>query len=654
MYRKASRKLLKQALWLTKIKLLYARVTLTRFTTAYFFFALLTCTILAILQGVTYADNSTTVDILSKIVADAGATAELTIFSNGVLQICDGLPNESGTTCNILAARAGSSSTRRALSTVTSVIRATNSSRKIWDRGDDESASSEEGESSDEGEESDDEGEESDDEGKESDDEGVLVESGLATVPANGTTSTTGAGSTTSNGTAASSNPLDRSCILSLSWLEDVLHDAKREDVVTLSFQFWLFSMAVVTILNESLPHLGAALFGHILGTVWAGYRMKSTESLTNVYRKSIVPGPCRGVDLLGDWWEVRRDHTTPIVILNILSLVAFIYLSFMLYKVYAKQTFSRVGASVTIHRMYKLVLFLSVCLQLTGFFSLASTAMWLDKICHGTISFFAQHRDLYMAAFIVTLVLEFPWLVMGWICVRRECKIRFWVFCAISLFLLIISTMMFFSPLYRYIFISWPFFATITVTSYVLVVVTTLLAILCRVNFGKGLSHYLHVSEALEGVDFTPVYFPKDGKEDIEKATYLDEKASPIASPIQYPGLSYQSLKKARGPSVYSEANGSPIILSSTPPLISDLSTPSDFRRFKQSTRDSHIGFNSSSGGAATIHVPLRTSAHSSPDRAVVNSPPTNLADRVKCRHGLPTNPRTTIAVSKHSDGRL
>ncbi|KAF9040130.1 hypothetical protein BJ165DRAFT_1495632 [Panaeolus papilionaceus] len=50
---------------------------------------------------------------------------------------------------------------------------------------------------------------------------------------------------------------------------------------------------------------------------------------------------------------------------------------------------------------------------------------------------------------------------------------------------------------MYRYIFSTWPFFATVTVTAYCLVIGSTVLGVVCRSNFGQGLAHY-------QGVDFT------------------------------------------------------------------------------------------------------------------------------------------------------
>lgn len=370
---------------------------------------------------------------------------------------------------------------------------------------------------------------------------------------------------------------MEENCILSLAWFGELMEDAKREDVVTLLFQVWLFSLALVAILNESIPHLGAGFLGHVLGTGWAGFRIRSTHSMTMLYRNKVVPEACGGIDVMGSWWEVRMQHSIPILVVNALTLLAFMYLSTRLCKVYANESFSRVGASATIHRLYKIILLFSVCLQLSGFLSLASIGMWIDKICHGLMREMAKHSNLYLAAFVVILVFQLPWLWLGWLCVRKESRSQFAVFFTVSGFLLALSTAMFFSSFYRYIFTTWPFFATLTVTAYILIVATSVLAVMCRLNFGKGLAHYLQVTEALEGVDFTPVSFSKGYDSDAEKIDFEELKRStrvPFAPiTLQLPTLSFQDQKRQskRGSSTYFEPNGNPLSSSSSPPLVSE-----------------------------------------------------------------------------------
>ena len=142
------------------------------------------------------------------------------------------------------------------------------------------------------------------------------------------------------------------------------------------------------------------------------------------------------------------------------------------------------------------------MCLQLAGFFIFASTVVWIDKVSSGAIRRAAKHLPLYQAAVVVTAIvryhvsiamsgtdyylsaqLEIPWLVLvslgwfctavlskvilqGWISVRREKRQLFAAFLIIGLVLMVVSSTMFASALYRFVFISWSLFATITASS--------------------------------------------------------------------------------------------------------------------------------------------------------------------------------------------
>ncbi|PPQ64909.1 hypothetical protein CVT24_008249 [Panaeolus cyanescens] len=538
-YQKACQ-LFKHTLSFARIKLLYTRITLTRFTVFYFLLSLTACIGLVSLQGLTLTDNTQAIKLLGTVFENSQNITGLPIVTDAVLRICSDIPDRSAN-CTAMASFGGMTALTE--DTVLNLRRR------------------------------------------------ELVDTNFL-FPRHGTLQGQEAEGAIKDNLSLG---LTDGCVASHKWLDDVLHDAQREDVVTLFFQIWLLILSVITIVQESIPHLGAAFFGHVLGTAWSSYRLRSTVVMMQLYRTQIVPGACGGIDLVGNWWEIRISHAVPIVVFNVLALLGQGYASYELFNVYANQSFCRVGASERVYRIYKIVLLFSVCMQLSGFFSIASTAMWIDKVCHGLLHKLAKHSDLYLAAFITTLVLHVPWLYFGWICVRRECRIRFGVFCAISAFLTTISTLVFFSHLYRYIFSTWPFFATVTVTAYCLVIASTILGVVCQFNFGQGLAHYLLVTEALEGVDFTPVNFPKKGNNsiiDVEKsgdATLSQHKTSSsfdstINTPA-FPVTAWQPTyigggKKQRGVSVYSEKNGSPIILSSSPPLVSELG-PAPSRNF-------------------------------------------------------------------------
>lgn len=78
----------------------YARLTLTRFTTLYFLFAIITCAVLSAQQGFTFSENSAAVSLLASFITEKSGHESLVLLENGVLEVCDGLPNQPSTNCS--------------------------------------------------------------------------------------------------------------------------------------------------------------------------------------------------------------------------------------------------------------------------------------------------------------------------------------------------------------------------------------------------------------------------------------------------------------------------------------------------------------------------------------------------------------------------
>jgi hypothetical protein len=68
-------------------------------------------------------------------------------------------------------------------------------------------------------------------------------------------------------------------------------------------------------------------------------------------------------------------------------------------------QTFKRVGASLTINRLYKIVLVLSILIQLGFFFIAISVSLWIDQLVNSPIGDLASFQTLYKATSIAALV---------------------------------------------------------------------------------------------------------------------------------------------------------------------------------------------------------------------------------------------------------
>ncbi|KNZ71879.1 hypothetical protein J132_05704 [Termitomyces sp. J132] len=514
-----------QALWWSRIKLIYSRITLNRFTTLYFLFALLGCVVLVVLQGIAYSDSSKAAHILSNFTSGGYENGYPVLHLDGPVKVTEKLTSPSSVTLvchNCTAAFLNSTSDGH---DIEHLLRLDGLVKKI---------------------------------AKVSKKSSSLV------------------GLMCHNCTAVFSNSTSKKHVLRLDWLikvanftekaplhitliqnrgsadskddedenevhkaflcgtsmyslELMLNNERREDIVILCFNIWLLSMAVVTILNESLPHLGASLSGHVFGTGWAAYRLAPHE-------------------LHEQLQDVEKFLTT-------------------------QCDFNPPNNWLSVHQLHDIVLVFSACLQLGTFFLLASASIWIDLVVHSI----GQHMQLYLVAFIVTLLLSLPWLYLGWVSVRKEGRGQFLAFSHVAVFLIVIFSLMFFSDFYQLIFKRWPFFAAITVTAFVLTISTAFLGIWCRMNFGRGLSQYLQATAALDDIDFTPETFRNDTEKgdthrSTESARHIDEERilEIITEYIKEPRAAQKSPKSWHGHSVYSK-NEAPLRISSTPSLLQE-----------------------------------------------------------------------------------
>jgi len=199
-------------------------------------------------------------------------------------------------------------------------------------------------------------------------------------------------------------------------------------------------------------------------------------------------------------------------------------FLTWRLIKLFGWQTFKRVGASLTIHRVYMIVLVLSVTIQLCLFFILATVSLWLDQLITNSIGDRVSFRSLYKVSCITTLILLIPWLMAGWVGVRRELRIPMFVFLMLSCLYLGGWGVMFFSTTFRWTFVTWRFFSVMASASVFLTLASFSLGVLCRLNFGKGLLRYLS-PELAPSSDDSISY----GGPDVEKVAFPSiEKPTP------------------------------------------------------------------------------------------------------------------------------
>ncbi|KAJ7102343.1 hypothetical protein B0H15DRAFT_985164, partial [Mycena belliarum] len=322
---------------------------------------------------------------------------------------------------------------------------------------------------------------------------------------------------------------LDRSCMWSLNWPVSVLDNTKREDIVFIGFQFWVLGMSIVAILNESIPHIIASLLTHVLATAWSAFQISHTASFRTDFNRYITHGACNGApSLLPHYWEDRAQAEIPTLALNAAALLVSCFLTWKLVKLFGWQTFKRVGASLTINRIYKLVLVLSITLQLSLFFMGVTVSLFLDQLFNGWVGHLAWFNSIYKVMFLITAVLLVPWLMTGWFSVRREHRIGMIAFLGLSVLYLAGWGFMFLSTSFRWTFVTWQFFSIMSSASVFLTLLSFGLGVICRCNFGKGLLRYLNAQEVLPGDDFVPI----TRGEDLEKVSFpSNEKPMPTFS---------------------------------------------------------------------------------------------------------------------------
>ena len=171
----------------------------------------------------------------------------------------------------------------------------------------------------------------------------------------------------------------------------------------------------------------------HVLATGWGGFQINHTAQFRSEFSELTTNGACKGVNLLGGYWHDRFIAEVTSLSLNAVSLLLSGFLSWRLFKVcpcllcpydnrlnpilkaFGWQTFKRVGASRTINRVYKLVLTLSIAIQLSLFFIVVSIALWLDALCNGMVGRLSHKPTLYKGLMVTVLLVRIRVVSIVW-----------------------------------------------------------------------------------------------------------------------------------------------------------------------------------------------------------------------------------------------
>jgi hypothetical protein len=325
---------------------------------------------------------------------------------------------------------------------------------------------------------------------------------------------------------------LSRQCTQILVYPQQIMRNSKREDLTFVLLQFWLFAISIIAIMFDSVPHTLAVLMTRGLITSWSAYAVWRTNDLEHRFQELIFQDgtPC-SINIFPAYFSLRVSYEIPDLILNVTALLIACYLSWTLLADYNAQSFKHVGAPKHINNINKFFMAVLACLQLEAFVLVAAMGLWIDVLMNTAIAEISQHTTEYKALFISSAILLLPWIVMGWYAIRREMRVMMSIFLGIAVILLSGWSIMFYSIVYRWTFMQWPYLGCFTVASLVLIIASIILGVICRTNFGKGLAQYLHAEEALASSNFTPEVFSHDE----EKGTMdLDMKVPATFDPVQ------------------------------------------------------------------------------------------------------------------------
>ncbi|THH29296.1 hypothetical protein EUX98_g4895 [Antrodiella citrinella] len=314
---------------------------------------------------------------------------------------------------------------------------------------------------------------------------------------------------------------LTEQCTRVLLFPHEFICNSEREEIVLLIGQFWFFGISICALIFDSTPHILALICMHFLETAWSAFTIWRTRNMQRGFEALLMgqSSPCL-VNIFPHYFNTRLSFQIPDLVLNVVGLLCSLYLGRSLIKTYNVQTFKRVGPPEKVVRIYRLFLTLAVALHLALFLTIAAMGLWANQLLSGPISAISTHTSIYDTLLIFTIVTLAPWCYMGSFAVRRENRWWMALFLAICFIYIASWSIMFYSQVYRWTWVQWPFFASMTVASFIILIIAGIFAVICLLNFDRGLAHYLHVEGVLAQSDFQPGMFSSNS--DLENKTAL------------------------------------------------------------------------------------------------------------------------------------
>lgn len=85
------------------------------------------------------------------------------------------------------------------------------------------------------------------------------------------------------------------------------LRNTQRQDSVFIAFQFWVLSVSIRALWNQSIPHILASLLTHVMATTWGVCQITNTANFRADFKRVIINGACKQTILNASYWKARR-----------------------------------------------------------------------------------------------------------------------------------------------------------------------------------------------------------------------------------------------------------------------------------------------------------------------------------------------------------
>jgi hypothetical protein len=319
-------------------------------------------------------------------------------------------------------------------------------------------------------------------------------------------------------------------CLQALDWPYQRLIQNRRVDVTVACFQAGLLIVSVIALFNQSFSAVVTSCIMHTLALVLSSWQTSDILAFQSDYAQLITSstGACNGFDMLATFFSTRLTYAIAMTVVNSIAFVISVYLSWRLLAPYGMNALKEAGTSQKVQVAWMTAQALFAATQLAAFFFIASVGIWLDEITKHIMGARPALLPMCLAFYVISVILVVPWLSLASVAILRDSARLMNAFFALSSVYLIGCGVMFVSTTFRQTFINWGFFAAMFTLSYVFIVATLLLAILCRLNFGTEVMEYLRAGK---GEDTDGAYSVTDEKGNLKRLTLAHRGQSFVVS---------------------------------------------------------------------------------------------------------------------------